>query len=187
MALYTGARLEELAQLHLDDIREVEGVWCLDINDESEKRIKSKSSKRLIPLHSFLVDSLGIAKHVQVLRSQGHERLFPELPRKNDRYGQPVSKWFNVTYKKNCELTQPSNGAKLDFHSFRHTFINTLKQLQVNPDLIRELDGHKKGDMTMDRYGKAFGPELLMGDAISRLSYRYDHLSKSKWATALSN
>jgi len=182
LALYTGARLEELAQLHLEDIRKVEGVWCLDINDEGEKRIKSKSSKRLIPLHSFLVDSLGIVKHAQALRSQGHERLFPELPRRNDRYGQPVSKWFNVTYKKNCDLIPPSNGAKLDFHSFRHTFINTLKQLQVNPDLIRELDGHKTGDMTMDRYGKAFGARLLMNDAISRFDYDYEHLCQGKWS-----
>lgn len=179
LGLYTGARLEELAQLHLEDIREVDGVWVLDINDKHEKRIKTKSSMRLIPLHPFLVDDLGIVRHAQKLREQSHKRLFPELSKRRDGYGMTVSKWFNERYKVKCGVTKPANGARLDFHSFRHTFVNTLKQLQVNPDLIRELDGHKKGDMTMDRYGKAFGPRLLLDEAVSKLDYRYPQLALS--------
>jgi integrase len=180
LGLYTGARLEELCQLHLEDIRQEEGVWVIDINDNEEKRIKTKSSKRLIPLHPFLVEDLGLVRHAQELRKQGRKRLFPELTRRRDGYGQTVSKWFNERYKVKCGITPPPNGAKLDFHSFRHTFVNELKQQQVNPDLIRELDGHKKGDMTMDRYGKAFGPRLLL-DAVLLLSYGYPHLSGSRW------
>lgn len=187
LGLYSGARLEEICQLHLYDIRKEDGVWVMDINDDGEKRIKTKSSKRLIPLHPFLVDDLGIVKYAQQLGEKGHKRFFPELARRRDGYGQTVSKWFNERYKKKCGITPPPNGAKLDFHSFRHTFVNELKQLQVNPDMIRELDGHKKGDMTMDRYGKAFKPSILLTEAISKLDYNFEHLSDSMWVTDYEN
>lgn len=52
LALFTGMRLNEIAQLHLSDIRQVEdGVWVLDINDEKEKRLKTKSILSLTYLH----------------------------------------------------------------------------------------------------------------------------------------
>lgn len=34
ISLFSGMRLEEICQLYVDDIREVEGVLCFDINDK---------------------------------------------------------------------------------------------------------------------------------------------------------
>jgi integrase len=48
LGLYTGARLEELAQLHVEDIRKEDGILVLDINDKGDKRTKNKSSRRLV-------------------------------------------------------------------------------------------------------------------------------------------
>lgn len=45
IALYTGARLTEIAQLELGDIRQIDGVWCFDFNDEGE----GKSLKNNLP------------------------------------------------------------------------------------------------------------------------------------------
>ena len=36
LALYTGARLQELGQLRRADVRETDGVWCIEIGDEGE-------------------------------------------------------------------------------------------------------------------------------------------------------
>ena len=44
LALFTGYRLEELAQLHLKDIREVDGVWVIDINNEGGEKGKNQGS-----------------------------------------------------------------------------------------------------------------------------------------------
>jgi integrase len=115
IALYSGCRLEEICQLHLEDIRQEKGVWVFDINDKGEKRLKNRSSERLIPIHHQLVD-LGLLDHVYSLADKGEERLFPELQKRRDGYGQTVSKWFQ-RYKKRCGITSCKT-----FHSFRHTF-----------------------------------------------------------------
>ena len=88
LALFTGARLNELAQLHLSDIRQAEdGTWVFDINDEGEKQLKAKASRRIIPIHPFLLNELSFLAWVDVLRSKGKERLFPELKKGRDGYG----------------------------------------------------------------------------------------------------
>jgi integrase len=49
MGLLTGARLNELCQLHLSDFEVVSGIDCININDAEEgQRLKNKSAKRLV-------------------------------------------------------------------------------------------------------------------------------------------
>ncbi len=59
MASYTGARLNKIAH-YLSDFQQYEG-WWININEDSEdKRLKNLASHRLVPLHPFLVEDLGI-------------------------------------------------------------------------------------------------------------------------------
>ena len=46
IALYSGARLEEICQLELRDIRKVGDIWCFDINDRGDKAVKTDAGKR---------------------------------------------------------------------------------------------------------------------------------------------
>jgi hypothetical protein len=41
LGLFTGARLEELCQLHLADIHQVDSTWVFDINAAGEKKLKN--------------------------------------------------------------------------------------------------------------------------------------------------
>jgi integrase len=56
LALYSGARLEELGQLGTADVRREEaeaghdGVWYLAIEPGDGKRIKTRSSRRRVPV-----------------------------------------------------------------------------------------------------------------------------------------
>ncbi|MGB3222542.1 MAG: tyrosine-type recombinase/integrase [Desulforhopalus sp.] len=167
IALYSGCRLEEICQLHLEDIRQEGGVWIFDINNKDEKKIKNMSSERLVPLHPHLIE-IGLVKHVEILREQGETRLFPELRRRRDGYGQTVSKWFQ-RYKERCGIESGKT-----FHSFRHTFITHLKHKQIDSFMIHELDGHAIDSETMGRYGKRFTPEILLGEAIEKIDYGFD-------------
>ncbi len=109
MALYTGARLNEIAQLYLSDFQQYEGVWCININEDSEdKRLKNLASNRLVPLHPFLVEDLGIIERVEKLKQKGAKRFFPELPSGRDGYGKNVSRWFNDGYKQSVGITKES-------------------------------------------------------------------------------
>ncbi len=66
MALFTGARLNEIEQLYLSDFQQYEGVWCINTNNNTEdKRIKNLASKRFIPLYPFFVEDLGIIERVR--------------------------------------------------------------------------------------------------------------------------
>jgi integrase len=114
IALYSGCRLEEICQMHLDDIREEDGVWVFDINAKGEKKLKNMASSRLVPIHAQLID-LGLLKYVEEVSASGELRLFPELSnRQHGNYGHSVSRWFS-TYRAKCGVA-----AGKTFHSLRH-------------------------------------------------------------------
>ncbi len=151
LALFTGARLNELCQLERSDIVKIDGIWCIDINNKNGKRLKNFSSARVIPLHSVLVRDLSFIEFTQ---SHQDTKLFPELSESAVGYGQSLSKWFNRTYRKNVGVGQGCE--RKDFHSFRHTFANYFKQsIDVQEFRVSELLGHKgSSSITFGRYGK---------------------------------
>ena len=78
VALYSGARLEEICQLEVRDIRKVGDVWCFDINDRGDKAVKTDAGKRLVPLHPQLI-ALGFLEYWETMKREGEKRLFPNL------------------------------------------------------------------------------------------------------------
>lgn len=151
IALFTGARLNEIAQLHLDDFLELDDVAVININDQGEgKRLKTKAGKRTIPIHSELV-RLGLLRYVSELRTANETRMFPELKLRRDGYGQTISKWFQ-RYRRQCGMCDDGKV----FHSFRHTVIDRLKQADVPKEKIAALVGHEDNSVTFGRYGKDF-------------------------------
>ncbi len=182
LGLYTGCRLEELCQLHLDDIQQVDGLWVININLKDGKRVKTKAGLRVIPLHSFLVEGLNLSGYAGKLRAEGNTRLFPELHKGRDGYGKAPSRWFNERYKVRCGIVE--KGAKKDFHSFRHTFDNALKQAGVLEGMAAEVAGHSgKTGIDYGRYAKGYQVGILFEQVIKKLDYDVDltHLTKSKY------
>ena len=96
------------------------GIWCLDINDDGDKRLKNAPSKRIIPLHPVLVNDLNFPGYVQSLKQRGEVRIFPELRKISHQYSHAASRWFNERYKKQIGLST-EDGQKKTYHSFRHT------------------------------------------------------------------
>ncbi len=66
------------------------------------------------------------------------ERLFQELPYRDGNYNQNVSRFFNKRYLPSLELKTD----KKNFHSFRYTVSDHLKQKGIEPHFINELLGH---------------------------------------------
>lgn len=90
IGLFTGMRLEEICQLHVSDIKKVQGVWCIDINDEDDKTVKT-GEQRIVPIHDTLID-LGFLEYVGTVKNR--KRLFPNLKRINHRYGHAFGQYF---------------------------------------------------------------------------------------------
>lgn len=94
LALYTGARLNEICQLQRKDIVQIDGIWCISINDNGDNQhIKALASKRIVPLHNELL-RLGFIEHCYDVSTKQSDMIFPELTLRNDRYGHAPSKWF---------------------------------------------------------------------------------------------
>jgi integrase len=159
-------RLGEICGLHVADVKEIDGVWCYDINKEDDKRLKTISSTRLVPIHPQLIE-LGFLQFVEPLRERRSLRLWSNLVRRAlDGYCPALGNWYGRFNRKHVT----DNPLKV-FHSFRHTFANTLKQLGVQESLIGELMGHANGSITMGRYGKRYQPKVLL-EAIQKVDFR---------------
>ena len=144
IAYYTGARLNEIAQLHLDDIRKEEGIWCFDIApNDIDKRTKT-GKERLVPIHQHLID-LGFLEYVEEGR-QHHakqptttsHRVFPMLkPNSDGDLAAGISKVLGRRFKASGIKagTQP-------LHGFRHFVKTACRRLGVAEDVHDAITGH---------------------------------------------
>lgn len=130
---YTGARLEEIAQLHKSDIAVSEGdIHYLNIRRGEGQSVKTNSSLRHIPVPDHLIE-LGFLDYVGASTGQ----LFPQL--KENKYGNKsaaFSKWWSKVVKKaGVSTSQPS-------HAFRHSFKTALRSLEVADTVSDAITGH---------------------------------------------
>lgn len=163
LALFTGARLEELAQLLVNDITQKDDIWYLDINLRGKKRLKSSSSERRIPLHDSVIE-FGFLKFLQEQEKKGCERLFPELSEQRDGFGQSFQKWFGRQKDK-----KGFPKFKKSFHSLRHTVTDRLRNAGVEQSKISAILGHKIDSVT-NIYGQGYDLRQLK-EAVNRLEY----------------
>ena len=122
IALHTGMRLNEICQLDTADIREIEGVQCFVVSEDSvsgvrDKSLKTSASERLVPVHPALIEC-GILAFVEDQRSAKQVKLFPDIdPGPRGKRAVAFSKWF-TQFLRSCGAYQP----RTSFHSFRHNF-----------------------------------------------------------------
>ena len=136
VCLFQLCRREEAAQLALTDLGEREEIPWISITDlGKDQSVKTKGSKRTIPIHSGLI-ALGFLDYVQTIRAQGHTRLFPQLKRVKDRYSDALGKWF-AEHLDRVGLSQP----ELVMHSLRFG-IHHLHQCGCPQDVAEMLTGH---------------------------------------------
>ena len=177
IGVFSGLRLGEITSLYLSNIREIGGNhrnkrWCFDILEEPnrpDKHLKTLSSRRIVPIHDTLL-KLGLIEFIELLKKKdpNRERLFQELPYREGNYNQNVSRFFNYRYLPNLGLKTD----KKNFHSFRHTVIDHLKQKGVELHFVNELLGHSSGNIDLDRYGKGYNPDIIYNKCVKKILYQ---------------
>jgi len=211
IAAFTGARLEEIAQLKPSDIKTCPdtGIIFLDIVDQGiagdgkKKSLKNKNSIRPIPIHPTLikVGFLDFVDHRKADKKDG--RLFKLKRDKQGRLARALSAWFSRNdrrkdgtiikgYIEKCGIE--SKGVDEEgqqwlksFHSFRHTAIDNIRGKKFEGgQFIRELDialvmGHEKNKKETAKYGKDRSQLELRKAVIDALDYTTVDFSKLKW------
>jgi integrase len=156
LGYYTGMRVEELCQLRIKDIELINDVYCIMVSPDAGS-LKTVNAERIIPVHSELI-RLGFIEYWKSIRSlKDTERLWKNLkPNSYGKFSSAYSKRFG-RLKRKLGIVDPL----LTFHSFRHTFVNELKQQGVSEHVIAQLIGHANSSITMGRYGKDYDVEVL--------------------------
>ncbi len=157
LGIFTGARLEEIGQLDVDDIREEDGITYIFIHADTAtgRRIKNKTSRRKVPVHPFLLNTgfmpgggSGARQEDDRRGGGGGGKLFPTLTSKTDTLTAPFSKWWR-RYTISIGVYTPQK----TFHSFRHTFKRTMRDAGIDGKLTDALQGHA-GTSIADSYGR---------------------------------
>lgn len=156
LALYTGARSNELARLELVDVGpdEDEGVLVLDINNLAEdKTTKSEASIRKIPIHPDLL-ALGLLERVEARKAAGETRLFPGNLMTQNGPAASTSKAFQVALKA-WGIAARGKG-RMGLHSFRATVIQRMDKQEVSQGWRERYVGHEVSE----------NPSTLDGDHV---------------------
>lgn len=175
LGLYTGARLGELCQLQLGDIRCINGIWVINIDGNDGKQVKNVSSVRQVPIHKQLIqfgllDYLHSKKDSNASASTlllGSMRLYAGVPKSH-----MASKWFR-TYIKTCDLVNDN----ATFHGLRHTFIHQFRLQRLDILIAKAVVGHVDTSTT-GGYGDIY-PLRVLKEEIDKLDFEIDltHIS----------
>ena len=185
LALFTGARGREIAQLYTDDIEKSEDtdVYIIRIrsNEEWQQHLKNKSANRAIPIHKKLI-ALGFLDYVNSCKVGS--MLFSELKSES---GNPFKIFGNNFNRKNKSGWKWKHGVKRDktsFHSFRHNVIDSLVKADIDERMICSMVGHLyKGQGLVGNYIKPENIKKLKA-AIDTLEYSSVKWRKiRKWST----
>lgn len=169
LALFTGARLNELCQLYVGDVYQQDSVWVLDINQNgNDKGLKTEAAKRKIPLHPQLV-ALGFLDYVTSQKGANSDRLFPDVSLGVDgTYSHTFSKQFGYALRTNLGIKDKD----ATFHSFRHTFVDALRHVDTVDSVMKAIVGHEDASVTAG-YGSAEMMKRMHG-YIAKVGYPID-------------
>ncbi len=181
IAAFTGARLEEISQLHLADLKiDAEtGILCFDITEDvdekqgasTKKQLKNKASIRACPVHSQL-QAAGLSKYASDLREKGYDRLFPELSvSAYGKTGDRASKFFTA-YRRERGVGSKTGVSSKVFHSFRHTMNARLIRASVAQEIREALVGHTPQSTNV----RVYGDKQYLGrlrDDLEKLAYSF--------------
>jgi len=161
LAAFTGARITELCQLRVEDVRVTDRIACLMIRPEAGS-IKTDAGERLVPLHDQLIDMGFMAFVKTVERSQGPTApLFydPSREKLEDRskattspakkLGERLAAWVRSL---SSECGSLSDRRLQPNHGWRHRFVGLRRRYGLDHELAEYLIGHALPGMG-DVYG----------------------------------
>lgn len=174
IAMFSGARIGEIAQLKLADLEKQHGRWFVHVRDDAKTGQRTKSGKsRMVPVHRTL-EGIGFlrfyASQVALAGDDKTRQLFPEMEANTrDHIGAEASKWWRRYLGK---IGVKVEGDGLGSHAFRHTMADELRVAGFLDDQFGPLIlGHHKGGVTGD-YGRlAQGTAALLCEMIDGVKF----------------
>lgn len=140
LCAYSGARVEEVAQLTPSDFFQYEGDWFFRLTTKGGKSLKNTHGIRRVPVHSCLVEE-GLLQFVSSHERHRKERMFVK------RASQNVSDWVRNKVGLDRDELAPS-------HGWRHLFEDVAMSAGVSDSAKTYITGRATG-RSAESYGKS--------------------------------
>lgn len=175
MAIFTGARREEIAALKESDFEQAKlsdgsTIWVFRIRSRADdgRRLKNHNSERVVPVCEALIEA-GLIEYLLHVRSlklttDSALDLFParEGAKKGNKLGERFGVYLTRLGLKTGERSEC-------FHSLRHTVITYLLGLGVPPQVSMKIVGHL-GQSDLEKYGFS-GEQALFSTSVHHTTY----------------
>lgn len=146
----TGARLWEVVGLETADVVLSSNVPHLLIRPNDIRALKTKASKRRVPLIGY---ALQAAREAVAAAGEG-PALFPAYA--HDKGNTNASAALNKFLGNKARVKAKG----LTIHSLRHTFKDRMRNVGIPEDVRDAIQGHENGKVSAD-YGDGYGLEYL--------------------------
>lgn len=139
LTAFTGSRVQEIISLDCNDVKLVDGTWCIQI-----EKAKTRASERIVPIHPAIIRQ-GFLQYVQD-RISGP--IFVE--RRTSRRGliKRLRRWLHSIER--LQLGREHNVAPN--HGWRHWFKTVAREAGVEDSVIDAIVGHAPASVG-GRYG----------------------------------
>ena len=126
----TGMRLSEAAGLHIDDIKLDEEVPHIDLKPHAWRSLKTKGSKRQIPLVDASLWAAQRIKQTNTASPYAFPRYTSAKGTNGNSASAAINKWLKPKVPEGCVI-----------HSFRHSLRDRLRAVQCPSDMIDQIGG----------------------------------------------
>ena len=153
LGIASGARIGEIHQLNGRDIYKQDDQWILSINNDDGKTLKTKFSRRVVPL-------VGIPEAILEALSGTEGRVF-----------KPSKSGFDQLLNQAIrDVLGTDAGSGQSFHSLRHSLASDLKASVVSLGIAQAILGHSSGAIAFDLYGSNASASIaLIVDALRKI------------------
>ena len=134
---YTGARVNEIAQLRVEDVKQVDNIWTLTITPEAGST--KDGNARVVALHPHLVKQ-GFPKVVKgcegrIFFDPSRARQGSDQNPQSKKVGEHLAKWV----RDHVGITDPRIKPN---HGWRHRFKTIARDLRMIPEVRDYIQGH---------------------------------------------
>ena len=158
LAMYTGARISELAGLRVDSVVTNDGITCLKIDDA-----KTKAGNRAVPIHPKIQD---LVQTLITDSTDGYLVTGVKSKGGKDRRADVLGKRYGRLVRNDCKLPK----SKV-FHCFRNTVATKLESTGVPENIAADIVGHDKATMTYGLYSGGTSTQQKF-DAVKSIEYK---------------
>ncbi len=184
IAMFTGARLEEIGQLDVSDIQKYKDIYYISFNEYDEtKSIKTGKIKE-IPIHQELI-KIGFLYYYKKMKAENNKKLFPTLKFNGVNYTAKFSKDFSKYMRKH--IIQQDDRRK-PIHAIRHSFKFACINSDVPKEFVDKFLGHASRDVGDIHYYEGYNNIEKLNQHIQKVQYdtvNFSSLYPENWTKRL--